>query len=89
MRVGAMRVPREICALGDRRVAAGGALYSSVIVKAAACRSRGIGTRERGEFLWTIRETGWKGSTAELAIEIAKALVAHYDEYRKRFPHAL
>ena len=22
---------------------------------------------ERGEFLWTIRETGWKGSTAELA----------------------
>ena len=44
---------------------------------------------ERGEFLWTIRETGWKGSTAELAIEIAKAVVAHYDEYKRRFPQAV
>ena len=44
---------------------------------------------ERGEFLWKIRETGWKGSTSELAIEIAKALVAHYDEYKGRFPEAV
>jgi len=28
---------------------------------------------QRGEFLCPNRETGWKGSTAELPIEIAKA----------------
>jgi hypothetical protein len=44
---------------------------------------------QRGEFLWTIRETGWRGSTEELAIQIAKALVTHYDEYKRRFPQAV
>ncbi len=44
---------------------------------------------ERGEFRWTIRETGWKGSTAELAIGVARVLVAHYDEYKRRFPQAV
>lgn len=44
---------------------------------------------ENGEFRWTIRETGWSGSTAALADEIAKAVVEHYDEYKRIFPQAV
>jgi hypothetical protein len=44
---------------------------------------------ERGEFCWTIRETGWTGTTKDLADEIAKAVVDHYDQYKAMFPQAV
>ncbi len=44
---------------------------------------------EHGEFCWTIRETGWTGTTKDLADEIAKAIVAHYDQYKAIFPQAV
>jgi len=47
------------------------------------------GTVDGGEFIWTIHETGWRGSTTELASEIAKAVVAHYDGYKRAFPQAI
>jgi hypothetical protein len=36
---------------------------------------------EQGDFCWTIRETGWTGTTKDLADEIAKAIADHYDQY--------
>jgi hypothetical protein len=44
---------------------------------------------KRGEFLWEVHETGWKGSTKALADEIAKAVVNYYDAYKKKFPLAM
>jgi hypothetical protein len=46
-------------------------------------------TVEDGEFQWTIRENGWRGGTSALATEIVKALVGHYDEYKRIFPQAI
>jgi hypothetical protein len=46
-------------------------------------------TVERGEFFWVVLELGWKMSSAKLASEIAKAVVEHYDEYKKKHPQAV
>jgi len=44
---------------------------------------------ERGEFRWTILGAGWTGTTEDLADEIAKAIVEHYDQYKAMFPQAV
>jgi hypothetical protein len=44
---------------------------------------------EHDEFHWTVLETGWKGSSLALADEVAKAVVAYYDEYKKKYPQAV
>jgi hypothetical protein len=44
---------------------------------------------ERGEFFWVVPEQGWKKSSAALASEIAKAVVEHYDEYKRKYPQAV
>ena len=73
----------------DRRPAGPGKAYVEEKSPVPSVRWNLEPSVEDGEFYWTIRESGWTGTTNDLANGIAKAVVAHYDQYKAMFPRAI